>query len=232
VTIRSFRDVLGLGCLTLLLATVVASPAVPDTTTVYSSGNIAVPIPDDNPTGASVDINVPDAGTVTDVNVRVRINHTFDSDLAIGLNHSNAGNALSNNNDGSGDNYGTGSNDCSGTKTIFDDQAGTSITAGTPPYAGSFMPQSGLSIHNGAPSNGLWTVTVVDSVEQDTGVIGCVELEITRTDVTATPTATATPTVTPTPSPRAPSVPTLSSRGLALLLLLLASVSILFLRRR
>ncbi len=152
-------------------------------TTVYSSGNIAVPIPDNNPSGASVMINVPDTGTVMDVNVRLRLNHTFDSDLAIGLSHASSGNALSNNNGGSGDNYGTGNNDCSGTPTVFDDQAMTSISSGTAPFAGSFIPQSGLSIHNGSDASGLWTLTAVDNAGLDTGTIGCVELEITR-DVT------------------------------------------------
>src|SRR5262249_19736168 len=113
-------------------------------TTVYSSGNVAVPIPDNNQMGARVTINVPDTGVVTDVNVRVRIDHTFDSNLAIGLNHANAGNALSNNNGGSGDNYGTGNNDCTGAKTIFDDSAATPISPGAAPFAGTFQPQSGL----------------------------------------------------------------------------------------
>jgi len=155
-------------------------------TTVYSSGNIAVPIPDNSPTGASVTINVPDIGTVTDVNVRVRLDHGSDGDIAIGLSHSNSGNALSNNNGGSGANYGSGSNDCSGTKTVFDDSAATLISAGTAPFAGSFKPQSGLSIHNGAPVQGAWTVTVVDSVAGTAGTIGCVELEITYANCTVT----------------------------------------------
>lgn len=38
----------------------------------------------------------------------------------------------------SGDNFGTGNNDCSGTPTTFDDQASTAISAGTPPYAATF----------------------------------------------------------------------------------------------
>jgi subtilisin-like proprotein convertase family protein len=149
-------------------------------TTVYSSGNINVPIPDNNPTGASNTITVPDAGALTDVNVRVRINHTFDSDIAIGLSHANSGNALSNNNGGSGDNYGTGANDCSGTKTIFDDSAATPISSGAAPFAGTFQPQSGLSIYNGSPNDGTWTLVVVDSVGLDSGNIFCWELETTR----------------------------------------------------
>ncbi|MBK6317011.1 MAG: hypothetical protein IPF53_22670 [Blastocatellia bacterium] len=45
-------------------------------TSTYSSGNLAVPIPDPGSIPPQV-ISVADAGTVTDVDVRVRINHTW-----------------------------------------------------------------------------------------------------------------------------------------------------------
>jgi len=161
--------------------TVTCSSSVTQTiTTTYSSGNIAAQIPDNDPAGVTVTINVPDAGMVTDVNVSVRLDHTFDQNLILGLSHANIGSALSNNNGGSGDNYGTGNNDCTGTKTVFDDAAATLISAGAAPFAGTFKPQSGLAIYNGALSNGAWDFVVIDSVANDTGTIGCVDLEITR----------------------------------------------------
>src|SRR4030095_3208637 len=140
----------------LLFAVVGVTPASPDTTTVYSTGNIAVPIPDNSPTGVSVPLVVPDTGTITDINARVRLNHTFDADLAIRLSFGNSLMALSNNNGASGDNYGSGNNDCSGTKTVFDDEAVTPISSGAAPFAGSFQPQSGLSIFDGLERNGTW----------------------------------------------------------------------------
>ena len=172
-------------------------------TTVYSSGNIAVPIPDNDPTGATVTINVPDTGTLTDVNVRIRVDHTSDSNLAILLSSSGCacGVALSNNRGGSGDNYGTGTNDCAGTKTVFDDAAATPIAAGTAPFAGSFMPESGLSIFNGSTNNGTWSLTIVDSVNLDTGTIGCVELETTRQVFAAATSCSFTITVNDTQPP-------------------------------
>jgi subtilisin-like proprotein convertase family protein len=183
--------------------TCTATPPPMNVTTVYSSGNIAVPIPDNNPTGGTATITVPatDTGAVTDVNVRVRLNHTFDSDIAIGLSHANSGNALSNNNGGAGANYGTGPNDCSGTKTIFDDAAATPISAGTAPFAGTFMPQSGLTIHNGSPNDGTWSLTVVDSVDLDSGTIGCFEIETTRQVPSAPVSCSFTVTVNDTQPP-------------------------------
>ncbi|MEK7413852.1 MAG: HYR domain-containing protein, partial [Planctomycetota bacterium] len=122
-----------------------------------------------------------DTGVVQDINVRVRLNHTFDSDLVISLvAPDNTVVALANARGGSGDNFGSGTNDCSGTPTIFDDAAGTAISAGTAPFAGTFRPDSLLSAMNGKPSNGTWKVRVADTATIDTGTIGCVTLEITR----------------------------------------------------
>lgn len=69
-------------------------------TTVYSTGNIAAPIPDGSL--VNIHLNVPDAPrSITDVDVRVRINHTFDSDLQLTVVHPGGTRvALSNNNNG------------------------------------------------------------------------------------------------------------------------------------
>ena len=52
-------------------------------TATYSSGNIAVPLPDQGT--ADVPIIVSDLGGVADINVKVRLNHTFDGDVQISL---------------------------------------------------------------------------------------------------------------------------------------------------
>ncbi len=62
-------------------------------TTNYSSGAISLRVPPSGTGGSGVPandittstINVPDTYTVGDVNVKVRLNHTFDSDLIISL---------------------------------------------------------------------------------------------------------------------------------------------------
>ncbi|HEX7295900.1 MAG TPA: M36 family metallopeptidase, partial [Pyrinomonadaceae bacterium] len=80
---------------------------------VHSSGNLAVPILDN----ATVDIpiNVTDSGAVGDVNVSVRLNHTFDGDLQLRLIAPDGTIVnLANNRGGAGDNFGTGTNDCAG----------------------------------------------------------------------------------------------------------------------
>lgn len=149
------------------------------TTATYSSGNIATPIPDVS--GVDIPINVPDNGLVDDVNVRVRLNHTFDADLVISLVHPDGTIIpLAANRGGGGDNFGTGANDCSGTPTVFDDSAATAISAGVAPFAGSFRPESPLSGLNGKLTGGMWKLRVADTAALDTGTVFCVTLEIRR----------------------------------------------------
>lgn len=151
----------------------------PPATASYSSGDIAVPILD--VATVEVPIVVPDTGVVSDINVRIRLNHTFDGDLVISLVHPD-GTAvvLAGNRGGAGDNFGTGTNNCSGTPTVFDDSAANPISAGVAPFAGTFRPDQALSALNGKPSNGTWRLRVADVFALDVGTIGCVTLEITR----------------------------------------------------
>ena len=147
--------------------------------TTYSTGNIATPIPDVSVT--EIPISITDAGVVTDVNVKFRANHTFDSDLVLELIGPDSTTVLlCNRRGGGGQNFGTGPNDCSGTHTVFDDSAATSITAGFPPYAGSFRPESPLSTFNGRDLMGTWKLRVTDTAAEDVGTVWCVQLEISR----------------------------------------------------
>jgi subtilisin-like proprotein convertase family protein len=148
--------------------------------TTYSSGNIAVPIPD-VASMPPVVINVPDPGSVIDVDLRIRLNHTFDNDLDITLTGPNAVTIdVSSDNGGSGDNYGSGNNDCSGTKTVFDDEAATGIASGTAPFNGSFIPETSLAAFDGIPAAGNWTLNIADDLGGDVGTLFCYELVITR----------------------------------------------------
>ncbi|CAN5370238.1 hypothetical protein BH10ACI2_BH10ACI2_21310 [soil metagenome] len=156
------------------------SLTVPVTGT-YSSGNIAAAIPDNDPTGVDVPIAIADTGLVSDINVRVRLNHTFDGDVALSLvSPTGVVVPLIANRGGGGANFGSGSNDCSGTHTIFDDGAALSITGGVSPFTGSFRPESPLSGFNGLSVNGTWKLRAVDNAADDVGTIGCVQLEVSR----------------------------------------------------
>lgn len=149
------------------------------TTASYSTGNIATPIPDQGT--VDIPITITDTGIISDVTVKVRANHTFDGDIVFQLIAPDGTTVpLAQNRGGSGDNYGTGPNDCSGTFTVFDDSAAAAIGAGAPPFAGSFTPESPLSALNGKPVTGTWTLRATDTDATDTGTVGCVQLQISR----------------------------------------------------
>ncbi|WP_207785472.1 proprotein convertase P-domain-containing protein, partial [Flagellimonas aquimarina] len=110
------------------------------------------------------------SGTITDVNVTINITHTWDSDLDISL-RSPAGTTvnLSDDNGGSGDNY---------TNTVFDDAAGTAITAGGAPFTGTFRPEGNLSDFIGEDPSGTWTLIIFDDFNGDTGTLNSFSIEV------------------------------------------------------
>jgi subtilisin-like proprotein convertase family protein len=152
-------------------------------TASYGSGAVNVPIPASGTTGSMTDqvLAISDVGAVQDVNVRLRLNHSYDGDIAISLVGPDGTTvALSNRRGGSGDNFGSGATDCSGTFTVFDDAAATAISAGSAPFAGTFRPDSPLTAFNGKPSEGNWTLKINDAASGDSGALYCWQLEITR----------------------------------------------------
>ena len=168
-----------LGPVTRTINLQIGTPTSQTPPTVYGTGNIATPIPDVST--VDIPVLVTDPGVVGDVNVRLRLNHTFDGDLVISLiSPDGTSVALATNRGGSGDNYGAGANDCSGIFTIFDDSAGTAIGAGIAPFTGSFRPESPLAGFSGHTMTGTWTLRVADTATLDTGTVGCVQLEIRR----------------------------------------------------
>jgi len=104
------------------------------------------------PTRAPADVPIMVAGTgvITDVNVKVRLNHTFDgernADPHLVLPASQfrwlpTGKQWPE--------FWIGRNGLLRTPTVLDDGAATAISAGTAPFAGSFRPESPLSVLNG-----------------------------------------------------------------------------------
>lgn len=153
------------------------------TTATYSSGPLAVAIPASGTVGDMADqiAAIADVGAVADANLRVRLNHTFDGDLVLSAQSPDgAAVTLANRRGSSGDNFGSGATDCTGTFTTFDDAAGTPIGAGTAPFAGSFQPDSPLSGLIGRPVAGNWSFKINDAASGDSGTLFCWQLEITR----------------------------------------------------
>ncbi len=127
----------------------------------YSSLDTPKPIVDVRTPPTTSTIAVPDPGVLGDVNVTINLTHTWDSDLDIFLIGPNGTRVeLTTDNGSSSDNY---------TNTVFDDQAATSITAGTAPFTGTFKPEGSLATLNGIPAIGAWTLEITDDTGGDSG---------------------------------------------------------------
>ena len=109
----------------------------------------------------SMPITITDERLIDDVNVSVRLVHTFDSDLVLTLvAPDNTRVVLSNRHGGGGDDY---------NGTLFDDGAATPIAFGIAPFGGSFVPDEALSILNGRNLTGTWRLEVADVAGSDVG---------------------------------------------------------------
>ncbi len=126
-------------------------------------------IPDNNPTGVSRAVTV--AGvpgtaltTGTIKSVTVNITHGFAEDLDISLIGPDGTTTI----DLSSDN---GSGDDNYTNTVFSPTATASITTGTAPFTGSFLPEQSFDAFNGLNPNGTWTLKVADDDGAFTGTL-------------------------------------------------------------
>lgn len=128
------------------------------------------PVPINDFQTANMFLIISDSFTITDLNVTVMIEHTYDADLEIVVRHPNGlGIPLSFGNGGSGNDF---------RATTFDDEAATSIGSGSPPFRGSFRPEvpMGLSALDGTSAQGTWRLEVEDTAGGDVGQILCYSL--------------------------------------------------------
>lgn len=137
---------------------------IPDTSTVYSVLTIAE-------TGNPL---------LTKVRARVRINHSYDRDVTLALQHPDGTEVpLVRRRGGSADNFGTGTGTCGQlVYTVFDQDAATAISSGAAPFAGAYRPEASLAVLHGKPVNGAWRLRMRDETTQDTGTNLCWGLEL------------------------------------------------------
>jgi subtilisin-like proprotein convertase family protein len=109
-------------------------------------------------------IAITDNLVITDLNVSLNIEHTYNEDLEVKLIGPDGTTevVLFEAIGGSGDNF---------TNTVLDDTADSPITSGSAPFTGTFSPQGSLSDFNGLMSSGLWTLSITDTADSDGGQI-------------------------------------------------------------
>ena len=119
-------------------------------------------------------IFIPDGRTVTDVDVRLNIQHSYVGDLRITLVGPTGVNVqLVNRRGGSGQNF---------TGTIINQQAGTPIANGAAPFTGNYRPEQTLASFNNLPASGLWTLRIEDLRAGDAGTLLGWDLRVTVTN--------------------------------------------------
>lgn len=149
------------------LVIVAGAPASAATRTT-SSGNLHLAIKDRQATTSA--LRVRQAGTIKDIDVYVRINHGSDGDLDLFL-ISPKGKAiqLSTNNGGGGSNYGSGPADCTGSFTVFDDEASVAIYNAAASFVGPYKPEQKLSGLDGSSRKGTWRLLIGDDTANTVG---------------------------------------------------------------
>lgn len=115
-------------------------------------------------------IQVSGAGYINKITVNLSLNHTNDGDLIIQLLGPGGTVTLSQRNGNGGQNF---------INTTFDDSASLSITQGTPPFTGTFRPQTSFSNYFDKPVSGNYILRVFDAAAGNTGSLTnwCMQIE-------------------------------------------------------
>ena len=147
----------------LVLGSLTIIPRAECITLVYWSTDVPKHIPDMSTIFSNLD--VPRGGFISDVNVNLTIQHTWDSDLFVYLISPSATSImLFAYVGGAGDDF---------IKTVLDDEATTPIASGSAPFTGSFQPQGALANLKGEGMLGTWQLQVSDVVGLDVGDLIC-----------------------------------------------------------
>ncbi|CAM3500744.1 M36 family metallopeptidase [Aequorivita lipolytica] len=137
------------------------------------SSSPGTPIPDNNPTGVTVTMNVTEDVSITDLDVNLNISHTYVGDIIVTI-KSPLGTMATIVDRPGRTTTGFG---CSGDNIVaaLDDEAATPVESecagSVPTINGSFIPNNPLSIFDGESTMGVWELTVSDVVGSDTGII-------------------------------------------------------------
>lgn len=180
----TFAGVLSPTTSTVLVPTGQASATVQD----FAYTGPVVPIPDNDPTGATATVDVSGVGYASSLTfsidgtecstaggaTTVGIDHTWAGDLVATLTAPDGRAATLFARDGGG-----GNNLC---QVVFDDSAAapfSSVTSAGAPFTGSWRPDVPLSSLRASSADGTWTLKVTDGASADTGSIRAFALHIT-----------------------------------------------------
>lgn len=151
---------------------------LPGVTNRFAAADTPMRIVPARTTNSLLTIDEPGSNIVGDVQVMVRINHSYDRGLTLALQHPDGTEViLINRRGGSGKNLGTGA--CGAeVPTVFDSAAALSITSGVAPFAGVYRPEGNLAALENKPLNGTWRLRMTDRYSTDSGTNLCWSLRV------------------------------------------------------
>ncbi|GAB4511501.1 MAG: hypothetical protein OHK0046_09670 [Anaerolineae bacterium] len=118
-----------------------------------------------------IPVPVSDVGLVDDVTVTLNVNHNFLGDVIVGMQSPGGDTATLING------RGAGGDDL--INTVFDDSAALAISSGTPPFTGTFRPETPLSVFDNTAVNGDWNFNFEDTANGTDGTVDGITLTIT-----------------------------------------------------
>jgi subtilisin-like proprotein convertase family protein len=138
-------------------------------TSTFTATDVPKSIPD--PGTSESTLALPAGEAIADIDVRVQVSHSFDSDLRIRL-VSPAGTTvtLAETVGMWGDNF---------TGSVFDDEASSSIISNLPPFTGRFHPADALSTLDGSLPAGTWKLQLKDERARYAGTLDGWGLDVT-----------------------------------------------------
>jgi autotransporter-associated beta strand protein len=140
---------------------VVLPSGVPSAAPVRYDNNTVTNVPDIGTIESTNTVATWSGGPITKVAVSLWLVAPSDTDLNLTLIAPDGTSVDLSSGNGAGANFGTGNADAS--RTTFDDAAATSITAGTPPFVGSFRPEGALASLLGTTATGNWRLRIQDN---------------------------------------------------------------------
>jgi uncharacterized delta-60 repeat protein len=132
-------------------------------------------IPSGSATYDTIFINIPNAISVLDVNVKIdTVLFDWDADLRFQLSHLSAIDTMILYRGGSGDNF---------IGTNLNDSASIPISSGTAPFTGTYRPDRPLSKFNTLNPNGMWILRISADAGGETGFLKawCIEIQYDHT---------------------------------------------------
>ena len=162
-----------------LVSHVLGRTSISTSTHEFTSSDTPASIPDDDEMTSELFVDLPEDLVIDDINVGVRIDHSWVGDLRLELEHPDGTRVVLASFKGDwGNAYGSGACGTGQLRyTVFDNDSSRRLQFAEAPFTGSFGPDGDLGLIEGRLARGLWKLHVLDNYEEDDGQLLCWNLQ-------------------------------------------------------